>query len=306
MKYMLIYLFMFSQQVFSQSAISNPTVGSQSNKDHISITKVVHSPSSTTFHLRIVNNTKNTFSCRVYMPGSESAFYLTDLSYKNKYPLRSISGSIEIYPNITNVEPGKTINFSLRFDPIPISIKEVHLIEGKGNYKDETAWNFFNVEVRKKNIIENNDSEELSYKFAEFLGNDISYLEENLIVRAILVENLLLNRGYKVVDATARHLKEGESFKYDRKLYDKNNYVIVALGETGVLDLDVYIYDSFGKRFNVTDKDSKYFSEGVGDEGMAILSCRPIKLQEFTIRVDNYDSLLKDKEYDALLMIAYK
>lgn len=77
---------------------------------------------------------------RVWPPGHDKAFFLTDIRKTNKYYLLDAEG-ISIAPVWSHPK-----SFKLTFERIPDNLKRLHVVEG--NLMSSGAWNFMNVKLK--------------------------------------------------------------------------------------------------------------------------------------------------------------
>ena len=78
---------------------------------------------------------------RIWPPGHDKSFFITDIRKTNKYLLLDVEGA-SIAPNWS-----KPNSFTLIFEKIPDNLKRFHLVEG--NLMASGAWNFVNVKLKK-------------------------------------------------------------------------------------------------------------------------------------------------------------
>ena len=109
---------------------------------------------------------------------------------------------------------------------------------------------------------------------------------------------LLEAAGYTIVDADWDYLSQGESYVGERRLYGNNEYIVAAVTEDGVKDVDLYLYNSRGTRLT---KDTH-----INDDGVAMVSYSPYYSQAHYIKASNYYSRSRYKEYGMVIIVAYK
>ena len=78
---------------------------------------------------------------RVWPPGHDKAFFLTDVKKANKYHLLDVEG-ISVAPKWSYPK-----SFRLTFERIPDDLKRFHVVEG--NLMSSGAWNILNVKLEK-------------------------------------------------------------------------------------------------------------------------------------------------------------
>ncbi len=71
--------------------------------------------------------------------------------------------------------------------------------------------------------------------------------------KAIIVAANLEGRGYTIKNIPGRYLRHRHYRTYNRYLYSGNCYAIVGVGDNGVRDLDVYVWNRY---WNLVAKDT--------------------------------------------------
>lgn len=104
--------------------------------------------------------------------------------------------------------------------------------------------------------------------------------------------------GYKIGDTYSASIKEGQTRTYYRDCYRGNEYVVIAVSEGGVYDLDINLSNSFGKQIA---KD-----EEVDDKGVAMTRKYLTYNTRMKIQVENYESYNSRAYYDTVIIVAYK
>jgi len=124
-------------------------------------------------------------------------------------------------------------------------------------------------------------------------------IDNVLSQRVVLTSAALESRGYTIVDSDADYIQEGRGDIYKYTLYSNSDYVIIAVGGSGIRDLDLYLYDSDG---NLATKDTD-----CQDDGLAMIDYSTSRYSENTyIKVKNHDSKRKRKQYQMAIIIAVK
>ena len=131
------------------------------------------------------------------------------------------------------------------------------------------------------------------YQFANNNSNKTS-LEESVMYTAVALEL----GGYEIGDVYETSLEEGEQDYVSRLFHEGNEYVVVAVSENGVRDLDISLVDLYG---DVVAKDVD-----ADDGGAAILKTYTYSDKRLRINVKNYDSANGYSSYDTVIIVAYK
>jgi len=103
--------------------------------------------------------------------------------------------------------------------------------------------------------------------------------------------------GYTWLTTQYAYLSQGNTAYNYRTLYAYNNYVVVAYAtETGVTDMDVYLYDNDG---SMLAKDTE-------TDKVAVLEYKPYSTREMKIVMKNYNAYCSTCEYKCEFMLFYK
>lgn len=87
-------------------------------------------------------------SIAVAPPGHELACYLQDADSTARYQLLGLEG-IAVMPTRTQLAPGDTVEFTLRFERLDDSVRRFHMIEGTVEAPPGlVAWRFLDVPLR--------------------------------------------------------------------------------------------------------------------------------------------------------------
>lgn len=107
----------------------------------------------------------------------------------------------------------------------------------------------------------------------------------------------LRQNGWNVATEQYAYLSEGESASYSKIFYAGTEYTIIAYSEeSGVMDIDVFLYD----------EDGSLLEEDSDNADVATVGYAPYVSREMSVVFMNYDSVNSIKEYNCKLMIAYK
>ncbi len=107
----------------------------------------------------------------------------------------------------------------------------------------------------------------------------------------------LRKEGYSISTEQYAYLSKGGKAGHTKKFYDGTDYAIIAYSEeSGVKDIDIYLYDEDGSLL-VKDTDSKK---------IAIVTYSPYTTREMRAVIKNYDCSSSTKKYDCKFIIAYK
>ena len=130
------------------------------------------------------------------------------------------------------------------------------------------------------------------FQTASYTSN--TSLEENALYATVALEL----GGYEIADVYETSLEEGEEGTVSRMFLSGNEYVVLAVSEDGVRDLDISLVDTYG---NVVTKDIDE-----NDGGSAIVQTFSNSSKRLKINVKNYDSANGYSSYDMIIMVAYK
>jgi len=113
----------------------------------LTITKIEVTKDETIIHFHYKNLENAIALPRVHPPGQREAFYIIQVDGPKKFLLRNVGG-IAIHPAATEVKPGDSLDFTLRFERIDDSMRRFHLIEGEAPDPNMRQWNFLNVDLK--------------------------------------------------------------------------------------------------------------------------------------------------------------
>jgi hypothetical protein len=122
---------------------SNIVVGAQSF-DYISIESIKTSTNYTDVTFKVVNNRSSNISGTFHEPGHATAMRIADLNRQNFYMLKS--GVNVTLPYEFVLEPGYELSVTLRFDPMPMDMKSLNILEGAE--LKSSNWNFYDVHLK--------------------------------------------------------------------------------------------------------------------------------------------------------------
>lgn len=111
------------------------------------------------------------------------------------------------------------------------------------------------------------------------------------------IKAYLRQEGFSISTEQYANLSEGETARYFKNFYSGTDYAIIAYSEeSGVQDIDVYLYDDDGSLI-VKDTDTK---------DIAIITYSPYVTRQMKVVIKNYNSTSSYHEYDCKFIIAYK
>ena len=128
----------------AQQDFVKPLVGGQA-QDYITIERVRITPTSTFVTFQVNAPRRNGVSVFIHRPGTQGAFYITDMTFTQEYKLKGMAG-LDSWSTPTEVPARESKVFALEFEKIPYSMQTFHLIEGKN--PGDKAWNFYQVELK--------------------------------------------------------------------------------------------------------------------------------------------------------------
>ena len=108
---------------------------------------------------------------------------------------------------------------------------------------------------------------------------------------------LLSLAGYEVDAYDVAELSEGDSYFGTTTFYGDSEYIVIAISEYGVEDLDISISNTNGTIAEDMD---------AGDEGTAIVEFFNRYDRRLDIEVENYESSSTYRNYDFVVIVAYK
>ncbi len=105
------------------------------------------------------------------------------------------------------------------------------------------------------------------------------------------------NQGWNHADTYYAYLSEGEQTYKWRTFYEDSKYAILAFStESGVKDLDIYLYDN----------DGTLLAEGTSSDDWESITYNPYSTRRMKMVVKNYDSYSSSREYKVYYMVFYK
>lgn len=123
-------------------------------------------------------------------------------------------------------------------------------------------------------------------------------VDETLQQKMTLVNTFLQAAGYTIVAYDAKFLKKGANAFSTNTCYAYRKYVLVAVAEAGVEDLDIYVCDNNG---TFITKDV-----GLDDDGMAMSEFVMNRTSLMQFKVVNYDSYNATHNYQVAIFLAMK
>jgi hypothetical protein len=119
----------------------------------LTLNRIIFAAENTKLYFTYKNddNTKNKIG--LIPPESASAFYIEDVSTKQRYRLLDAEGLPKWFPQqVKFLRRFEEVSFQLIF-PFMAPTMVIHVIEGEGNEESNTAWNFKNIEVADVHLM---------------------------------------------------------------------------------------------------------------------------------------------------------
>lgn len=111
------------------------------------------------------------------------------------------------------------------------------------------------------------------------------------------LKDKMKDMGYTWLTTQFATISQGNTAYHYRTMYAYNNYAIVAYpAESGVTDMDIYIYDTDG---SLLTKDSEV-------DKIAVAEYTPYSTREMKIVIKNYAAYCTSCEYRCEFMVFYK
>ena len=128
--------------------------------------------------------------------------------------------------------------------------------------------------------------------------NDVLNFSPELQEKILATGLALALEGFEIGDTYTTKIKQGTPSYFYRDFFEGNDYVVIAISENGIQDLDLLLMDKQGKHLAKDDR--------ADDEGVAIAEKRIFRDGLVQIKVTNYASDSKFDSYDAVVIVAYR
>lgn len=119
---------------------------------------------------------------------------------------------------------------------------------------------------------------------------------QTLAAKVAAAKILMAQAGYTVLDTRYCSLQKGKECYLSRNFYGGTDYVVVAVAEDGVKDLDLFAYNASGNKY----------SEDVSLGEVPALSIGLLFTSNLTIYIKNVDSYNSTYLYSTAILIGYK
>jgi len=121
--------------------------------------KIVYTSNETIFHFKF-ETTKDKYTDAIfYPPNHEMSWFLRDCQTKKEYPLKAITrvkrngrvvlSTVSEEKTIESLYKRTTYTCRIHFEKLPETVKEVDLIEGKGEEKNPRHFNCFKIKLNR-------------------------------------------------------------------------------------------------------------------------------------------------------------
>ncbi len=114
---------------------------------YVRIKQVVVGPDNTTVTILLENTTRKSMSVSTAPPGNREAFYIQRADRKKRFKLLRVDG-LPLAPERRDVAAGKSLQFTLTFEPIEPTMTIFDLHEGDEQRAGTTYWNFSDVRLQ--------------------------------------------------------------------------------------------------------------------------------------------------------------
>ena len=133
-------------------------------------------------------------------------------------------------------------------------------------------------------------------QYSRTVSNNIA--SASLAEKALSAKLALTAKGYTVIKTFNTSIQEGKTKYFTSRAFAGNEYIVVAVSERGVNDLDTEMYDSYG------DLIAHDITEGEG----GLTACEHHLRYNTTLKVEieNYDSYSSQANYDTVILFAYR
>lgn len=139
---------------FSSGSVYKKVSWAYATQSYVRIIKAEIDRDATYLTFRVINPSIDQADVCIADRLRDGAFYLTDKSGRpgTRFKFQGIVGEdespISLCPQLTYIEPGQTLIFTLEFERIPDDMRYINVIEGNRN--DGNQWNFYMVDLSKK------------------------------------------------------------------------------------------------------------------------------------------------------------
>ena len=119
---------------------------------------------------------------------------------------------------------------------------------------------------------------------------------QDLTAKIAAVKLVMVAYGYTYVDLRTCSLQEGGQCYFDRSFLGGSDYIIMAVGQDGLSDLDLFAYDANGLKY----------SEDITTGEYPAVSFRKGLTGTLSIYAKNVDSYSRTYSYSVAILVGYK
>lgn len=119
---------------------------------------------------------------------------------------------------------------------------------------------------------------------------------QGILDKIAAVKLVMAAYGYTYADLRTCSLQENGQCYFDRSFYGGSDYIIMAVGEEGLYDLDLFAYDSNGLKY----------SEDITTGEYPAISFHKYTTGTLSIYAKNVDSYSRTYDYSVAILVGYK